>query len=167
MNITRHCLTAPLLIGFAIFLSGCSSSPPPNAGTGIKSNDKMTDKSPAETFKNSGEGKTEAEEKPEAKAAAAALEKSGAKLVRRKGAVVRVELGNEGSDADLALLKDLPTVEALVADKRGVTDKGLESLAGHPALKTLDLALSGITNAGLAHLPSCPRSRKSTSNAVT
>ncbi|MCE9524542.1 MAG: hypothetical protein K8R36_00640 [Planctomycetales bacterium] len=71
--------------------------------------------------------------------------------------MVRVELGPEGSDADLLLLKDLPTVEVLVGDKRGVTDKGLESLAGHPGLKTLDLTLSGITNAGMAHLDKLPK----------
>lgn len=150
MNTTRFFLSPSLLIGFAILLTGCSSSPPPNAGTGTTTG-KTGDKVTAETVKATSE------EDPKAKTAAESLEKAGAKLVRREGTVVRVELGPEGSDADLALLKDLPTVESLVADKRGVTDKGLESLEGHPTLKTLDLTLSGITNAGLAHLAKLPK----------
>jgi len=101
--------------------------------------------------------KASSEEDAKAKAAADALEKTGAKLVRKEGKVTRVELGPEGSDADLVLLKDLPSMEVLVGDKRGVTDKGLESLAGHPGLKTLDLTLSGITNSGLAHLANLPK----------
>jgi Leucine-rich repeat (LRR) protein len=137
-------------VGMATLLSGCSSSSPPNPVTGTTTG-KTGEKAPTETVK------ANSEEDPKAKAAVESLEKSGAKLVRREGAVVRVELGPEGSDADLALLKDLPTVEALVADKRGVTDKGLESLAGHPGLKTLDLTLSGITNAGLSHLANLPK----------
>jgi Leucine Rich repeat len=150
MNATRHFLAVPLLTGFAIFLTGCSSSPPPNTGTGTTTG-KTGEEAPTETVKPTSK------EDPKAKAAAESLEKSGAKLVRREEVVVRVELGPEGSDADLAMLKDLPTVEALVADKRGVTDKGLESLAGHPGLKTLDLTLSGITNGGLAHLANLPK----------
>lgn len=137
-------------VGIAALLLGCSSSSPPNPGTGTTGG-KTGEKAPAETAKASSE------EDAKAKAAAEALEKSGAKLVRKEEQVARVELGPEGSDADLALLKDLPSVEGLVADKRGVTDKGLESLAGHPGLKTLDLTLSGITNAGLSHLANLPK----------
>ena len=152
MRLTK---TSSIILLIAV-LAGCSSSPPPNAGTGTtsgvsKDGGKSGEKAPTETVK------TTSEEDPKVKASAEALEKAGAKLVRREGAVVRVELGPEGSDADLLLLKDLPTVEVLVGDKRGVTDKGLESLAGHPGLKTLDLTLSGITNAGMAHLDKLPK----------
>lgn len=144
-----HLFAVPILAGATILLFGCSSSPAPNPGPGTTGGN-GGEKKPVETVKS--------EASPEAKAAAAALEKAGAKLVRRDDETVfRVELGPEGSDADLALLKDLPTVESLVADKRGVTDKGLESLEGHPTLKTLDLTLSGITNAGLAHLAKLPK----------
>ena len=145
----RFTKTSSIVLLFAV-LAGCSSSPPPNAGTGTTTG-KTSEKAPTETAKPTSE------EDPKAKAAAESLEKAGAKLVRREGAVVRVELGPEGSDADLLLLKDLPTMEVLVGDKRGVTDKGLESLAGHPGLKTLDLTLSGITNAGMAHLDKLPK----------
>ena len=134
----------------AAVLGGCSSSPAPHAGTGTTGG-KTGEKDPTETVKSGSE------ENAQSKAAAAALEKTGAKLVRKEGQVVRVELGPEGSDADLALLKDLPKVEALVADKRGVTDQGLESLKGHPVLKTLDLTQSGIKNPGLAHLEGLPK----------
>ena len=150
MNLVRFCLPACFLFGLAIFLTGCSSSSPPNAGTGTTGG-KTGDKGPAETVK------ADSEEDGKAKAAAEALEKAGAKLVHKEGRVVRVELGPEGSDADLALLKDLRTVEHLTADKRGVTDKGLESLVGHPVLKSLDLTLSGIKDAGLAHLAGLPK----------
>lgn len=150
MNVTRCFFAAPVVAGFFILWSGCSSSSPPNAGSGT-SGGKTGEKDPTETVKN------ETAENPQAKVAAEGLEKSGARLVRKEGQVVRVELGPSGSDADLALLKDLPAVESLVADKRGVTDKGLESLAGHPGLKTLDLTLSGITNAGLTHLVNLPK----------
>lgn len=144
-------VSANLIVLFIVSIfAGCSSSPAPNAGTETTGG-KTAEKDPTETVKNVSE------ESAQAKAAAAALEKTGAKLVRKEGQVVRVELGPEGSDADLALLKDLPAVEALVADKRGVTDKGLESLAGHPALKNLDLTLSDITDAGLAHLVNLPK----------
>ena len=134
----------------AALIVGCSSSSPPNSGAGTTGG-KTGEKGPTETVK------VETKDEKKAKAAAESLEKTGAKLVRKEEQVTRVELGPEGSDADLALLKDLPSVEALVADKRGVTDKGLESLAGHPGLKTLDLTLSGITNAGLSHLANLPK----------
>jgi internalin A len=131
---------------FGAMLAGCSSSPP-NAGNGGSTGTKLAEKEPVETVK----------EDPAVTAAVAALEKTGAKVIRKEGAAVRVELGPEGSDADLARLKDLPTVEFLVADKRGVTDKGLDSLTGHPGLKTLDLTLSEITDAGMAYLAGLPK----------
>ena len=131
----------------AILAAGCSSSGPAGGAGG----------------KQTGTGATEmvAEEpgvdKAKVDAAVAALEKTKAKVTRKEGRVVRVELGPSGSDADLAILKDLPTVEFLTADKRGVTDKGLEDLKGHPSLKTLDLTQSEITDAGLAHLGDLPK----------
>ncbi len=145
----RLASASSIVLLFAV-LAGCSSSPTPNAGTRTATG-KAGEKGPAETVKPASA------EEPEAKTAAEALEKSGAKLVRKEGQVVRVELGPEGSDADLLLLRDLPSLEFLLADKRSVTDKGLESLAGHPGLKTLDLTTSGITNAGMAHLASLPK----------
>ena len=150
-NSVFRLVLANLIVLFIVsILAGCSSSSAPNAGTGTTGG-KTAEKDPTETVRNVSE------ESAPAKAAAAALEKTGAKLVRKEGQVVRVELGPEGGDADLALLKELPAVEHLTADKRGVTDKGLESLAGHAALKTLDLTLSGITNSGLAHLANLPK----------
>ena len=80
MNTTRLFLATPLLIGFAMLLAGCSSSPPPNAGTGATTG--MTgEKAPAETVKATSE------EDPKAKSAVESLEKSGAKLVRREGGI--------------------------------------------------------------------------------
>lgn len=106
-----------------------------------------------------GCGSTPSGNTPDGKQAAAraALEKHDAKLTEKDGKIVRVALGPEGNDADLALLQDLPTVEHLTADKRGVTDEGLAALKNHPGLKTLDLSISGITNAGLAHLQELPK----------
>ncbi|MGI8981729.1 MAG: hypothetical protein ACR2FY_21070 [Pirellulaceae bacterium] len=143
--------TATLIVLFiAAVLGGCSSSPAPNAGTGTTGG-KTGKEDPTQTVRS------DSEESAQAKAAATALEKTGAKLVRKEGEVVRVELGPAGSDADLALLRDLPQVEHLTADKLGVTDKGLESLAEHPGLKSLDLTVSGITDSGLAHLANLPK----------
>jgi Leucine Rich Repeat (LRR) protein len=75
-----------------------------------------------------------------------------------EGRVIGVDLdpASDG-DADLALVKDLPHVRTLDATEvRGVTDKGLEYLEGHPGLRALKLERSSVTDAGMPYLQKIP-----------
>src|SRR5205085_4956598 len=111
-------LSVLLLFGVALLCLqfGCSSSSStPNAG---KNSSKGTEKEPTQTVPaetGAADSKSTADN-AKSDAAATALEKSGAKLTRRDGQVVRVDLGPSGNDTDLALLKDLPAVERLTAN---------------------------------------------------
>lgn len=150
-----------IFLGIAALLAeaGCSSSSPtPSAAN---RGDKEGPHEPSETVSQEKGGAQPKSKDPNENettvAALAALEMSGANITRKEGRVIRVDLGPAGGDADLALVSDIPTLEYLTANTRGVTDKGLEKLKGHPALKTLDLTQSEIKDAGLAHLSELPK----------
>ncbi|MFI5454794.1 MAG: protein kinase [Isosphaerales bacterium] len=61
------------------------------------------------------------------------------------------------TDAGVAHLRNLPGLEVLWLDSKGVTDAGLVHLEGLPTLKMLGLRNTGVTNAGLVHLESLPQ----------
>jgi len=89
-------------------------------------------------------------------AAVAALKADKATLeTDAEGHVVKVDLDSAaGGDADLERLTGLPWVRELdCSEVRGVTDKGLAALKGHPALRVLKLSRTSVTDAGMAQLP--------------
>lgn len=61
------------------------------------------------------------------------------------------------SDADLALLRDLPTAGSLNLNGQTISDAGLARLSGHPGLSNLSLIGTGVTDASEAALASLPR----------
>ena len=73
------------------------------------------------------------------------------------GRVRDVNLGtSEVTDADLALLREFPTVERLALCRSRVTDAGLLQLSGLDQLDTLMLDRTDVTVAGLENLRRLP-----------
>ncbi len=75
-------------------------------------------------------------------------------LAELKANLVSLNLrGQDVTDAQLALLKDLTNLTRLHLENTKVTDKGLEQLKGLTNLEYLNLyGDAGVTDAGLAHL---------------
>jgi hypothetical protein len=74
------------------------------------------------------------------------------------GRLSAVDLGPSGSDADLAALARLATIEKLTAaNTRDVTNEGMKPVAKMPALRALDVEQTDVNDAGLAILASAPK----------
>jgi len=74
-------------------------------------------------------------------------------LDRAASDIVVVELnGPNVTDATLACLEGLPTLETLVLDGRQITDDSLKQLAGITGLRRLVLRDTSVTDDGLLHL---------------
>ncbi|MBL8851892.1 MAG: hypothetical protein JNG89_19625 [Planctomycetaceae bacterium] len=89
----------------------------------------------------------------------AKLEALGVKLTRDKaGAVTGLDVvAADLKDADLELLKGLPSLVDIDLAKSSVTDAGLAALQSFPNLKSLGLQRCNlVTDAGLSHLESVP-----------
>jgi len=91
---------------------------------------------------------------PDEPGAVAALEKLPVRLVRsHRGVVQGVEMTDpELTDAAMAHLEGLPSLEWLKVGKCKVTDAGLKPLTGLRRLRRLYLYELDLTDAGLAHL---------------
>jgi hypothetical protein len=85
------------------------------------------------------------------------LEKAGARVTRGYYGGLMVVLDCEHSDADLAELCELPTLECLSLSGRGVTDADMRTVGGLKRLECLLLCNTSVTEAGLRELKRLPR----------
>jgi hypothetical protein len=96
--------------------------------------------------------------------AIAAIEKSGGRVLRDRSApqpvVISVDLRETDiTDADLASLSALSSVQELYLTGTPITDAGLVRLKGLAQLRKLTLGFTKVTDAGLVHLKGLTRLR--------
>ena len=85
----------------------------------------------------------------EAPAVAAVKARGGAVDFDAAGHLVKVDLGDRpATDADLALLAEVPSIESLELWGAEITNKGMPSLAKLTGLKQLVLENTDVTDAG-------------------
>src|SRR5262249_43167739 len=96
-------------------------------------------------------------EPPDPTAAIAMIERLGGEYRRNASRpdkpVVQVTLlSTDLTDADLALLKDMPDLNRLSIEAKGMGDDGVAHLKDLPRLRHLSLFCPKVTDKGLAHL---------------
>jgi len=88
-----------------------------------------------------------------AQAAANALKAAGAEVMAQGTEVMMIEFNGKGTDALLAEVGKLGSVRGVMCNgSKGVTDAGLESLAGLKSIQMIDLNGTGVTAGGVAKL---------------
>ena len=89
----------------------------------------------------------------EAQAAAKALKAAGAQVMAQGTEVIMIDFNGKGTDALLAEVGKLGSVRGVMCSgSKGVTDAGLESIAGLKGVGMIDLNGTGVTAGGVAKL---------------